>query len=151
MAAWRGCCPSLGRCLWSSKISQPPDPALQTPGASQGCKRWAAAGVGSKRHASGRLTVEAEHGSPALLPILSSLPNGGHQLLGLPRWDYASQKGRRSPVSSLWYLAATWTGQIHSTKKYQFFVLSPPHPSPPSLLCIETGLWFSFVTSGLLG
>lgn len=49
MAAWRGCCPSLGRCLWSSKISQPPDPALQTSGASQGCKRWAAAGVGSKR------------------------------------------------------------------------------------------------------
>lgn len=85
--------------LWWRKISQPPDPALQTPGASQGCKRRAIAGWAASGKASERLTGQAGDGSQALLPILCSLPNGGHQLLGLPRWNYASQKTRRPPLS----------------------------------------------------
>lgn len=55
---------------------------------------WAASGKASER-----LTGQAGDGSQALLPILCSLPNGGHQLLGLPRWNYASQKTRRPPLS----------------------------------------------------
>lgn len=99
MVAWRGCCSSLVRYLWSRKISQPQTPHCRFLELHKAARDGQLRGWARGWQDSGSLIVQAVYGSPALLPILHSLPDGGHQLLGLPRWNYASQKARRPPVS----------------------------------------------------
>lgn len=154
MVAWRGCYLSLLRCLWSRKSASTQNlhcRFLVLHKAS--CEAPSLAGHG-------QLFGGQQVGM--LVSDWLSRQSRDHQLCSpfyavsqMEATSFWAGLGGTMPVrkpggpqcQSLGYLAITWTNLLHKEESG----LCLPHPSPPSVLCTGTVLWFSFVTSRLLG